>query len=81
MYFPFEHLNISKEKKRKGEGGSGTRDEAWESRADRMLGKGEAHSAQRQRALHDAAATRKWDATDPDTGGVCRTCSEMTQHA
>jgi len=50
-------------------------------RADRMLGKGEAHSAQKWRALHDAAATRKQGAIGPDTGGVCRARSEMTQHA
>ena len=46
-----------------------------------MLGKGEVHSAQRWRALHDAAATQKWDATDPDTDGVRRARNEITQHA
>ena len=50
-----------------------------ESRPD--AGKGATHNAQRWRALHDAAATRKWGATDPDTGGVCRARSEMTRHA
>ena len=50
-----------------------------ESRPD--AGKGEVHSAQRWRALHDAASTQKWDATDPDTNGVRRARSEITRHA
>ena len=34
-------------------------DEAWESRADRMPGKGKAHNVQGRRVRHDVAATRK----------------------
>ena len=66
---------------KKKEMGGQYEDEAQESRADQMLGKGETHSAQRRRALHDATTTRKRGTTDPDTGDVCRARSEMTQHA
>ena len=54
-----------KGEKEKGEGGSSRGDEAWESRADQMLGKEKVHSAQGRRVRHDAAATRKRGAKDP----------------
>ena len=52
-------------RKREGNGGVwyGEQRCGVESRPD--AGKGEVHSAQRWRALHDAAATRKWRAKDP----------------
>ena len=50
---------FTKEERREGMGGSGTRDKAWALRADRMPGKGKAHSAQGRRARHDAVAMQK----------------------
>jgi len=72
---------FTKEEKREGKGGPvrGTRRESREPTG--CWGKGATHNAQRRRALHDAAATRKRDDNGPDTDGVRRARSEMTQHA
>ena len=71
---------FTKEERREGMGGFGTRDKAWASRADRMPGKGKAHSAQGLRVRHDATATRKWGAKGPNTDDVRKACSEITRH-
>ena len=70
-------------KRRKGEGKEGSRygDKGVGSRADRMPGKGETHSARGQLVRHDVTATRERGANGPDTDGVHRARSEMTQHA
>ena len=43
--------------------------------------KGKAHSAQGRRVWHDAMVMRKWGANGPDTDGVYRAHTVITQHA
>jgi len=70
-----------KEERREGDGGVRYGDKSMGSRADRVLGKGEAHSARERRVWHDATATQEWCTNGPDTDGVRRARSEITQHA